>query len=157
MFLSVGMLARLCYFPDINHQTSNIDKGVFSACGLGHVDAKSMFLARFRHGPFSGSGGGHWQAQLREAHKAAKHCAHKPEQEPPSLNFGLLHGVKGQVVYSIREIPGVHNQVEGTPSKRDRLHQPFRGGSSQTWLAKRFLSSISGVEAASMGHHGRRS
>lgn len=40
--------------PDINHQSSNIDKGLVKATGLegmAHADAKTLFLQRFRHGP----------------------------------------------------------------------------------------------------------
>ena len=64
MYLCVALGYRLLFFPDVNHQAHNIDKSVLKACGIGHLDGKTMFLARFRHGPFSQGEGGHWQGQL---------------------------------------------------------------------------------------------
>ena len=56
---------RVVYFPDLNHIESNLDDGLFTALGLGHMDAKSRFLGRLHRGPQKSPG--HWHAQIQNA------------------------------------------------------------------------------------------
>ena len=45
------------WFPGPAHQDSNVDKGMMTASGLGHLLEKVNFLAKLNHGPFKG---GRW-------------------------------------------------------------------------------------------------
>ena len=38
MYLASAMQLRLQWFPDVNHQSSNIDKSLLGACGFEQVD-----------------------------------------------------------------------------------------------------------------------
>ena len=58
---------RIVYFPDLNHVESNLDDGLFTALGLGHMDAKSRFLGRLHRSPQKSPG--HWHAQIQNAYK----------------------------------------------------------------------------------------
>ena len=57
---TVGL--RVCWFPGTDHQESRVLDSTMVACGLGHLDAKVLFLARFNYGPVqkSLSAGGRW-------------------------------------------------------------------------------------------------
>jgi hypothetical protein len=72
IFLAVSAGLRIAFFPDANHQESNIDASLLPAINLGHLDDKMLFLARLKHGPNREAG--HWHSQLREGFEALCRC-----------------------------------------------------------------------------------
>jgi hypothetical protein len=68
-FLSYQCGLRSVWFPDINHQESNVEKSVLIASGLGQVNEKVMFLSRLPYGPQRDAG--HWFGQMRLAFEAS--------------------------------------------------------------------------------------
>lgn len=71
--------------PDVCHQAANIDKGLMKSIGCEQADEKSLFLRRFRHGPFrgaAGSGQRHWHAQLVLAWQEIGQAGFRPRRDP---------------------------------------------------------------------------
>ena len=53
------------------HTAANVDRNLLKQSGLDQCEAKSLYLKRYRHGPFASRGaGGLWQNVVEESHEA---------------------------------------------------------------------------------------
>lgn len=79
MFAAGNVLAyqlklRVVWFPDTNHQESNVETNTLSACGLKQLSEKATFVQRLPHGPNKSVG--HWHGQMKEIFDVPLHREH---------------------------------------------------------------------------------
>ena len=61
------MKLRCAWFPGVDHQEANCDKGIFSAINMGHCTDKALFMNRLYRGPKKSPG--RWHGKIRRSFK----------------------------------------------------------------------------------------